>query len=108
MAALLHYEPMTTEEKRNSIFRSLRLLEQLRQKPSGWLEIQIARYLPAIGAIITDLKTPDGAIYLWHYALKAPDTSRLKLILHHQDGIWYENFREEVLAIWDRGEIWPL
>ena len=108
MAAMLHYEPMTADEKRNSIFRSLRLLEQLKQKPRGRLEIRTARYLPAIGAIITDLNTHDGAIYLWHYAFKAPDTSRLKLILHHQDGLWYENFRGEVIAIWESGEIWPL
>lgn len=108
MAAMLHYEPMTPEDKRNSIFRSLKLLEQLRQKRSGRLEIRTSRYLPAIGAIVTDLKTPDGAIYLWHYAFKAPDMSRLKLILRHRDGFWYENFREEIIAIWDNGEIWPL
>ena len=108
MAAMLHYEPATADDKRSSILRSLRLLERLRLQPSGRLEIRTINYLPAIGAIITDLKTHDGAIYLWHYAFKAPDTSRLKLILHHRDGFWYENFREELNAIWDNGQIWPL
>lgn len=101
MAAILHYEPTTCDEKRAVINRSIRILNELKQKTKGKLEIRLLNHLPTFGAIVSDLHTADGAIYLWHYAFKAGDTERLKLIVRDTDGAWYEKFKMEIDTILD-------
>jgi hypothetical protein len=99
MAAIFHYEPFTYDEKRAVIRRSIRILNELKEKTKGKIEIRLLNHLPTFGAIVADLHTADGAIYLWHYAFKAGDTERLKLIVRHADGVWYEKFKIEIDTI---------
>ena len=108
MAAVLHYEPTSYEEKRTVIRRSIRMLNELKEKTHGKLEIRLLNHLPTFGAIVADLHTADGAIYLWHYAFKAGDTERLKLIVRHADGTWFEKFKIEIDTILNNTKPLPL
>jgi hypothetical protein len=101
MAAIFHYEPTTCEDKKILINHSIRILQELKQKTKGRLEIRLLDHLPTFGAFITDVNTADGAIFIWHYAFKAGDTDRLKLMLKHSDGPLYEKFKVEINAIWE-------
>jgi len=106
MAANLHVQPMTCDDKRRTIRRSLKLCAELKNKTGGSIEVRLVDHLPAFGAFAMDQESPDGVLYFWHYTYKARDEARPKMILHPGDGYWYRFFCGEVRRIWEDAEPW--
>ena len=67
MAAAFHYEPMTLEDKRAAVNRSLRMCHEPKKQTAGNLEIRLANHCPTFGAFAVDLGASNGIIYLWAY-----------------------------------------
>jgi len=106
ITAMREYTPMTPDDQRAAIRRSLSVLYELSQGTGGNLEIRLADHPLTFGAIVGDPATSQGVLYLWHYAFKTRTANRPKVVLHPADGYWYELFKEEITSIWDSAVPW--
>jgi hypothetical protein len=106
MAAAMHFEPTSPDDKRRVIHRSLEICRKLKHKAAGKLEVRLLNHLPTFGAFALDPKSPDGVLYLWHYTFKARDALRPKIVLRPADDYWYQFFCEEIATIWDNAPTW--
>jgi len=106
IVAVREYPPMTPDDQRAAIRRSLSVLHVLSQETGGNLEIRLADHPLAFGAIVGDPESSQGVLYLWHYAFKTRATNRPKMVLRPVDGYWYELFKEEIASIWDSAIPW--
>jgi hypothetical protein len=106
IAAMREYPPITPDDQRAAIRRSLGIFHELRQKTAGKLEIRLADHPLTFGAIVGDPETSQGVLYLWHYGFKTRVANRPKMVLRPADGYWYEHFKEEVTSIWDSAAPW--
>jgi len=106
IAAMREYPPMTPDDQRAAIRRSLSIFHELSQKAAGKLEIRLADHPLTFGAIVGDPETSQGVLYLWHYAFSTRVANRPKMVLRPADGYWYELFKEEVTSIWESAVPW--
>jgi hypothetical protein len=107
MSAMNHFEPMTVDDKRNAILRSLNMCRQLKQKTGGNLQVRLLNYMPAFAAALIDPQTSESVIYLKYYRFKSPDGNGPRLVFYPNDGYWYESIKKEIACIWANSKIWP-
>jgi hypothetical protein len=107
MAAMNHFEPMTVDDKRNTILRSLNICRQLKQETGGKLQVRLLNYMPAFAATLIDPQTSESVIYLKYYRFKSPDGNGPRLVFYPNDGYWYESIKKEIARIWANSTVWP-
>ena len=106
---------MTTRRDRRNIFpgtfdqiinASLEQFCALSRMAHADIEIRVSTVTYSFGYFAMDIDSPDGVIYLEHYGYKIDEGDVPKLILHPDDGNWYEIFHKELLTLWSDSEIW--
>jgi hypothetical protein len=107
-AAMRSYQPMDVETQRTYIRTSLNALRNLQIKTSGELEIRVLNNSLSYGAIILDLETPNGVMYLWNRPFKTRIRSIPKIVLRPANGIWYEFYKDEAMSMWNNAVSWQV
>ena len=105
-ARLFYCEPIDENYVQTLINNSLGICEELSNIPNGHIEVRLVRHSLTFGAIAIDLDEKKGSIYLWHYSFRTKKANVPKMHFHTSDQIWYEHFKEELLAIWKIGLPW--
>ena len=103
IAAVFHYEPMSAEDKRAVIRRSVSMCKELKTTTSGNLELRLTDVSLPFGSLVTDPKTTEGKIYVWFHSFKAIAANAPKIVVKLEDRYWYNFFKGQIDAMWSGG-----
>ena len=105
LASRLYY-PTDEQGQSKRILATLSSLAYLVRIKPKQLEVRTLDYPIAFGVFATNLNSSDGAIYMEQYGFKAKRDDIPKLVLRPKDGRWFEQYREQVLALWENATPW--
>lgn len=89
-----------------NIHETLDILTALRNIGPGKLEVRTIQTALTYGAFAVNPESRHGILYMEHYPFRTVSNSQPKVILHFEDGEWYEMFRKELRTLWEAGVPW--
>ena len=107
VAAMLHFEPMSSNEKQSIVRRTLRICKELKKQTSGELEVRLTDCVPTFGGFLVNNDTSDSVLYLKLYRYRSYDGNKPILIFHSYDDYWYPFFKGEMITLWNDSTVWP-
>lgn len=84
----------------------LNLLCELQKIAPDRFEVRTIQNPLTYGVIATDPDTVSGILYVEHYTFKITREALPKFIMRATDGMWYDFFKREILAMWNYGTVW--
>lgn len=83
---------------------SLNILINLGTETSGGLEMRLLDYLLPFGGFVKDSNTARGVLYLKHFTFKMPSEDIPRIIMHPQDGYWYDFYSQQAEVFWSNAK----
>jgi len=91
---------MKLEQHRESILMSINLLESLKEKNPGNLEVRLIDQPIPFGLYGININDPGGKLYVKQYEYRAK-TDGIRFILTPKDDYWYDVYRQQLMSLWE-------
>jgi hypothetical protein len=100
------YVPVTKDYVESRIRQTLNRLCKLQSVASYDIEIRVLDHPIFQGMFAFDPEKQNGSIYVEYYPFKMPQSSIPKLVLFPEDRHWYEFYKTQLHALWERAKPW--
>jgi hypothetical protein len=99
------FSPDTLEDVQNYQRLTLSKLCSLKKLAPQNIEIRTTNYPPFFGALVTDLESIEGVIYIEQYSYQMEDDLP-KFVFRQSDTKWFQYYSQQIMKMWNDSDEW--